>query len=303
MFKSLIRHMLYKSFFLALFIFSLFFSTQPILAQVSNQNISIQSPSSSTDTQVQNASFNLEKFTSKETIVIAFSIVFFLLLFSVLILRSIFYEQKSFSRSEILSLAWKKITSNMRFFIILLVIENLLMNAPNVIVGFFQFLFHFDPTHPVAMSGISLIIFSLFILSQMVLIKSAIICVASEKITIKNVAPRLREFIFFVLGFFAFLIIVFLGFAFLVVPGIILFVRFSLWPFFILDKKANAISAFLQSWTATRGHTKDLFFLYILLFSINSAGAILMVIGLYASIPFTVLAMAQLYKKLTTSAL
>lgn len=46
---------------------------------------------------------------------------------------------------------------------------------------------------------------------------------------------------------------------FLVVPGIIMYVRLAFFPFFILDKNAGAMESLRMSWNITTGHFSDIF--------------------------------------------
>jgi len=95
-------------------------------------------------------------------------------------------------------------------------------------------------------------------------------------------------------------LIILLGFIFLIIPGIILSIRLSFFDYFIVDRNSKIIESLKKSWEITKGNTWNLFLLYLLLGLINFLGALALMIGLFWSIPTTMLAQAFVYRKLSS---
>jgi len=86
----------------------------------------------------------------------------------------------------------------------------------------------------------------------------------------------------------------------LIIPGIILSIRLSFFDYFIVDRNSKIIESLKKSWEITKGNTWNLFLLYLLLGLINFLGALALMIGLFWSIPTTMLAQAFVYRKLSS---
>lgn len=96
--------------------------------------------------------------------------------------------------------------------------------------------------------------------------------------------------------------------AFLVI-GVILFIiiavividfslRVFLYPFFIVDKNLDAISAIKKSLAVTKKHVTKILLIAILLVVINLVGELIFFIGLIFTIPFSEMVAVYIYKKL-----
>ena len=87
-----------------------------------------------------------------------------------------------------------------------------------------------------------------------------------------------------------------LGLILLIIPGIIVLVRLKFTPFLVLDEKIGPINAVQRSWELTRGFTFDLFLYDLLLLGINLLGFLAFFVGLFASLPVTGIALADMYR-------
>jgi uncharacterized membrane protein len=81
-------------------------------------------------------------------------------------------------------------------------------------------------------------------------------------------------------------------------PGIYFAIRFYLFIYFIVDKKAGIIESLKRSWEITKGQAWNLFLFNLVLLAINLLGAICLLIGLLVTIPISELATAFVYRKL-----
>lgn len=88
------------------------------------------------------------------------------------------------------------------------------------------------------------------------------------------------------------------GLMFLVIPGIVVAVRFGLFGFLVVDETLGPIEAIQRSIQLTRGAGLDLFFFGMLCAGINLLGLMALGIGVFVSIPVTVLAAAHVYRTL-----
>ena len=92
-----------------------------------------------------------------------------------------------------------------------------------------------------------------------------------------------------------------LGIILLIILGIILAIKFQFFGYFIVDKGDGPIEALKKSSAITTGAKWNLFLLYLLLLLINLLGAIFLLIGLFVTIPTTMVAIAFVYRKLLNS--
>jgi len=95
--------------------------------------------------------------------------------------------------------------------------------------------------------------------------------------------------------------IVFAGLALFIIPGIIWGIKFMFWPYLIIDKGLGPIEALKESSKITYGNKWNLFLFGILLALIQLLGLIALIVGLFATIPTTMMAFVFVYKKLTST--
>jgi len=91
---------------------------------------------------------------------------------------------------------------------------------------------------------------------------------------------------------------IYLGFAVLIVPGIIFTMRFMFYGFAIVDKGYGPRQAISASSALTQGVKMKLFITTIILSAINLLGSIPFGLGLLVTIPATYLTVAQIYRTL-----
>jgi len=90
-----------------------------------------------------------------------------------------------------------------------------------------------------------------------------------------------------------------LGFIALIVPGIILSLGLAFVPYLVIDRGAGPIDALKESWRITKGHKWQLLLLFLALLGINLLGILALIIGVFVSVPITMLAFAHAYRTLT----
>lgn len=86
----------------------------------------------------------------------------------------------------------------------------------------------------------------------------------------------------------------------LIVPGIIFLLRFTFFPYFIVDRGAGVIDSLRLSWQMTKGYTWDLLVLWIFMKIIVYLGSMIWV-GFLITWPVSVLSYAYIYRKLSAT--
>lgn len=114
---------------------------------------------------------------------------------------------------------------------------------------------------------------------------------------ISDLFPPFILFIKYLAGLVVYTLIIIGGMILLIIPGIIWSIKFSLYPYFILEG-CGPIEAIKKSGQATQGAKSGLFALGLLLGAINFVGALALFFGLFATIPTTAVATAFAYRKL-----
>ena len=199
---------------------------------------------------------------------------------------------EKFSKGEAVGFGWNTMKSNLGFFIGLLIVAGLIQYVPSVIAGLIQ------EDAPALSIIMNLVSFALYIVVEMGLIKIALRFCDNEKGEFAHLFSCFPLFFKYLLGAILYGLIVLGGMILLIIPGIIWAIKFQFFSYFIVDQGVGPIEALKRSAVITRGVKWDLFLLGLLLTVINSLGAICLLIGLFATIPTTMVAYASVYRKL-----
>jgi uncharacterized membrane protein len=201
---------------------------------------------------------------------------------------------EKFSKKEAVKFGWEIAKKKIKFFIPLLIL----------VYGLPAFL---NSLSDLVKKENFLISFLLNVASS---IFSMIFGLGLIKISLKmydNEEPKFSDLIFQYKLFFRYLfasllcgLITFLGFILLIVPGIILSIRLGFFDYLIVDKNSKIVESLKKSWEITKGNSWNLFLLYLLLGLINILGVFALIVGLFWSIPTTMLAEAFVYRKLSS---
>ncbi len=93
-------------------------------------------------------------------------------------------------------------------------------------------------------------------------------------------------------------IIVIVGLILLVIPGIIAALMFLFSNYLVVDKGLGPIEALKESMRITKGHKWQLLLLVLAVAGLNILGALAFFVGLFVSVPVSILAMAHVYRTL-----
>ena len=102
-------------------------------------------------------------------------------------------------------------------------------------------------------SPIQAVGFVIAVLGKMGFYKSALLLTKGLKPKFNQFYANWRMFLSWILGSFFFALLFGVGLIFLIVPGLIVWAAFGLFPFFILDKELGPIESLKKSAEATKG--------------------------------------------------
>ena len=104
----------------------------------------------------------------------------------------------------------------------------------------------------------------------------------------------------FLAGQMLYLLMIVIGLLLLVVPGIYLGVRYALFGFCLATRETNLLRSFQSSAILSTGSKTYLLWILVFLLVLNVLGASLLGIGLFITIPLSVLMMTTIYRQLST---
>lgn len=85
----------------------------------------------------------------------------------------------------------------------------------------------------------------------------------------------------------------------LIIPALVVSLVFGFAFYLVVDRDLHALEALKESARLTHGHRKQLFLLLLAVIGVNIVGLVALIIGLFISIPVTVLAMIHAYRVLS----
>ena len=197
---------------------------------------------------------------------------------------------------ESIRFGWDTMRANLGFFILFLIIIFMVNTFFSVFSGLFE--------NRLPIFSLIFSLGSLFasLVINIVIIKVALKFCDNDKREISEVISFDAPLFFkFVAGYFLYILIVALGFLLLIVPGIIWMIKYQYAVYLIADKGSGPLESLRKSSEITQGVKWELFGFLLLLGLINIAGALFFVIGLFATVPTTMVAMAWMYRKLSTA--
>jgi len=203
---------------------------------------------------------------------------------------------EKFSISEAIHFGWNTMKSNLGFFIGLLIFVFLFTSLSSIIAA--------KATEANIFLGIIFYIadFSLSIIISIGLVKIALRFCDNEKGRFADLFSQYPLFPQYLVGSILYGLIVFAGTILLIIPGIIWGIQFCFYDYFIVDKGLGPIEALKRSSAITKGVKWDLFGFFLVLLGINLLGALCLLIGLFVTIPTTMVALAFVYRKLMAQA-
>ena len=194
--------------------------------------------------------------------------------------------------SEAVQFGWNTTKSNIGFFIGLLIVAGLIQYVPAIVAAIIE----------ADAPDLSLIIrIASYVLSAIIgmgLIKICLRFCDGEKGEFSDLFSCYPLFFKYLIGSILYGLIVVVGLILLIIPGIIWAIKFQFFDYLIIDKGLGPIDALEKSSEITSGIKLDLFSFAILIGIINLVGLLCLLVGLFVTIPITMVATAFVYRKL-----
>ncbi len=201
-------------------------------------------------------------------------------------------KTKKFSKKEAIKFGWDITKNNLGFFAGITIVYFILIFIPSILIEITKEQGSFLEV------AFSIAHYALIVIMSMGFIKIVLLFVDNKKAKLGNLFSEYRLFFKYIFAQFLYVLIVGMGIILFIVPGIYLGVRFWFFDYFIVDKKIGPIKALKESWKATSGSAFNLFLFFLLMALINIIGVLAMGIGLFITLPTTMIATAIVYRKL-----
>jgi uncharacterized membrane protein len=204
---------------------------------------------------------------------------------------------QKFSKLEAIKFGFEAAKSQYKFFIPMLLVATLI----NFIPGFINDNLLRDGAQIIkAIVGIAGWIVSMLI--SLGMIKISLNYLDHKKLELAELFMHYKLLFSYWAGSILYGLIVFAGLLLLIVPGIIWMVKLQFYSYLIIDRGLGPIEALKQSWNMTKGVKLDLFLFGLLAGVINLLGVLALLVGLFWTLPTTMIATAYIYRKLAHKA-
>lgn len=203
-------------------------------------------------------------------------------------------KTRQFSVGEMMRYGFGKWLRRPWFFLRVLLTAFSIVMLP-IICAFFFYLF-----------GINDFLFWAFLLISLVLAflmklgfkKISLSFVNQEKPSVSDLFSVWPQFGKYLLATVLYILITLIGFFLLVIPGVMIGLRYSLYPYFILENDLSVLDAMSESAKATDGAKWDLLSFKMVTTLVNIVGLLCLGVGLFVSQPSTCVAKAFMFKRL-----
>lgn len=143
--------------------------------------------------------------------------------------------------------------------------------------------------------------FVVMVLVKIGLYNSALLIARNIKPNFDQLYINWRLAVSWIIANFLFGLMFVIGFLLLIVPGLYVLARFGLFPFALVDGHLGPIEALQESSRLTEGLRWKLLLLWLAFAGINILGALVFGIGLFITIPVTLLALAYVYRQIVAA--
>jgi uncharacterized membrane protein len=146
---------------------------------------------------------------------------------------------------------------------------------------------------------LNVIYYFVCILISLGLIKIALKIYEKKRNSFLDIVNSYEMFLDYLIASVIYGVVVVIGLILIIVPGIILMNRLMFYPYLIVNKKMGPITALKKSWEMTKDHTGIIFIFWLMTSLINIIGVLIFGIGLFVSLPVTMMAQVYVYKQLS----
>lgn len=199
---------------------------------------------------------------------------------------------QSFSISEAIRTAWNITKGNLGFIILLETITLVIFIVSEMPQRWVK--------QDQAGLIVSILAYIIHIIVQLGWINISLKYIKKKKVILKDLINQLAKTPQYIIAGILYALIYLAGLILLVIPGIIWSIKFQYFGYIILEEKIGPIEALKKSAQITRGHKWQLFLFGLVLLAVNMLGLLCFIIGVFVTIPLSMLANAYVYKKLSS---
>lgn len=202
-------------------------------------------------------------------------------------------DQKGFSIGEVLAFGWESWKKNWALFLGISLFAFIVPLIPQALIMMLS------EEAVVASFLLGVIHFILTVISHLGLLTVALKAARQERFTFGDFFSKIHLFPSYLLGKIIYILSVAFGLIFLIIPGIIIALKFNLWPFYVLDHSYSARESLKVSNRVVYGAKWDLFLFGISVLIINILGLLAFGIGFLITWPVSLIAWSKVYLKLS----
>lgn len=199
-----------------------------------------------------------------------------------------------FSKGEAVRFGWNMMKSNFWFFVGLLVLIIVIFIPLALIQG------ATEETAPFISLIVRILSWMLELLMAIGLIRISLKFCDNEKGTLSDLFSGFPQFLNYLFGTLLYSLMILGGLILLIVPAVVWGIKFQFYSYCIVEG-LGPVEALRKSAALTKGTKWHLFLFGLLLIGINLLGAACLLVGLLATVPATMLAVAFVYRKLLAS--
>ncbi len=198
---------------------------------------------------------------------------------------------KEVSAQEMLSLAWGNYKKHRKVLI-----------ECTVLLLFVHVFLYISLLETIRGNGIGVVFLFLFgigtAIMQLGYVKILLNITGNKPITLRQLFGNHNFSVRYVVGVFGYSVLVGVGLLLFIIPGVVYAIRYSLWPFFLVNKDLDLVESFTESKRVTKGSKKKLLHLYLVCVGCIVTGAIPFGLLLPVTIPVSFLMVGHAYRKL-----
>jgi uncharacterized membrane protein len=205
-------------------------------------------------------------------------------------------QQQGFSISEAFKLGWEMWKKRWGLLLGIAIFSLVLLGIPQILQSFLP------ETAVFASLILGLAHLICGVIAHMGLLTIALKAARQEECIFIDFFSTLHLFPSYLWGQILFVLSVCLGLILLIIPGVVIALKFNLWPFFVLDRASKGVEALKLSNEAVYGNKWNLLLFALAAFILNLVGILCLGVGLLVTLIITNIAWASIYCKLTMSA-
>ena len=198
----------------------------------------------------------------------------------------------AFSIKEALNFGFKKFKQNTGVLVAILVV---LFLVSAVLNGLQKLT---DDYASVASTLFKIVALVVQLVSAMGIIRISLSIYKDSRIKFMDILSETHRFLDYMVAYFLFFFMTFLGLILLIFPGIIWASTYLFYGYILIDEKEKPIASLKKSKELTKNNRLQIFYFLLVLLGINLLGALLLGVGLLVTIPISFISMGYVYNKL-----